>query len=103
MEVLTISITLNVNYGPPFDRYTKKTKEILKVQQEIQIEELISLLQQKYGEEFKENIWNQKNPSDFHGRLSIVINGRAFRDENFLKKELKDGDKVWLIHYFYGG
>jgi molybdopterin converting factor small subunit len=101
--VFRISITLYLNYGPPFDRYTKTTKEIFQIQEEIHIEKLIKLLQEKYGDDFKENIWNQKDPSDFHERLSIVVNGRAFRDEHFLEKQLKDGDKVWLLHYFYGG
>lgn len=94
---------LYVNYGPPFDRYTKTTKEILEFAQEIQMDELLEILQQKYGDPFRENIWNKKDPSDFHERLSIIVNGRTFRDENFLKKELKDKDKIWLTHYFFGG
>jgi len=73
------------------------------LQQEIKILELIDILEQRYGISFRENIWNKKNPHDFHQRLAIIINGRSFRDENFLKRVLKDGDKVWFTHSFFGG
>jgi molybdopterin converting factor small subunit len=67
------------------------------------MENLISHLQERFGEDFKVNIWDKKDPNEFHQRLSIIVNGRTFRDEKFLSRKLKDGDKIWFTHYFFGG
>lgn len=96
-------INLRIHYGPPFNEVTQKSKETLEIKEGIIMKDLLSLLEEKYGSEFTANIWNKKNPGELHERISIIINGRTFRGDNFLDRELEDDSKVWFTHYFFGG
>ncbi|TFF97252.1 MAG: hypothetical protein EU547_04830 [Promethearchaeota archaeon] len=96
-------IILELHYGPPFNEAAKKPKERLEVKEKIKVKELLLMLEEKYGEEFRENLWNKKDPNDLHERLSVIINGRTFRGDNFLDKELTEDGKVWFTHFFFGG
>jgi hypothetical protein len=96
-------ITLRINYGPPFNEVTKKSKETLEVKEDLKMKELISLLEEKYGAEFTANIWDKKNPGELHERISIIINGRTFRGDNFLDRTFENDGKIWFTHYFFGG
>ena len=45
----------------------------------------------------------KKKISEFSSFLSIIINGRSFRDEHFLEKILKDGDDIAFLYIYFGG
>lgn len=82
---------------------TKTFNEVLKFEKELTLIQLIKYLQEKYGEEFRELVWDKKKESELHKMLSIIINGRSFRYEGFLDTVLKEGDDLSFIYIFFGG
>jgi len=82
---------------------TKTFDEILKFDKELTLVQLIKHLQEKYGEEFRELVWDKKKEGELHKMLSIIINGRSFRYEGFLDTILKEGDDISFIYIFFGG
>jgi len=82
---------------------TKTFDEILKFDKELTLIQLIKHLQEKYGEEFRELVWEKKKEGELHKMLSIIINGRSFRYEGFLDTILKEGDDLSFIYIFFGG
>jgi len=96
-------ISVKIHYEPPFSMLTKTFNEILKFDKELTLIQLIKSLQEKYGEEFRELVWDKKNEGELHKMLSIIINGRSFRYEGFLDTILKEGDDLSFIYIFFGG
>ena len=96
-------ISLNVHFEPPFNEVTKKTNEIVKLEKELTLKELLEHFSKKYGEKFKELLWDKKNPEDFSSFLSIIINGKSYRHEKFLETLLKDGDDIAFLYLYFGG
>lgn len=82
---------------------TNKSKEILNFDIEIKLIELIAYFEEKYGDDFKKLVWDESKKGELHKMLSIIINGRSYRDDNFLKTPLKDGDDISFIYIFFGG
>jgi len=82
---------------------TKTFDEILKFDKELTLVQLIKHLQEKYGEEFRELVWDKKKEGELHKMLSIIINGRSFRYEGFLETVIKEGDDISFIYIFFGG
>lgn len=82
---------------------TKTFNEILKFDNELTLIQLIKNLQEKYGEEFRELVWEKKKEGELHKMLSIIINGRSFRYEGFLETVIKEGDDISFIYIFFGG
>ncbi|MFO8019992.1 MAG: MoaD/ThiS family protein [Promethearchaeia archaeon] len=96
-------INLKLHYESPFDRVAKSHHETLKVEDGITLRELFNYLSEKYGEDFEELLYDDKNPDDLNNFLCIIINGRTFRDENFLDRKLKEGDDISLFYGYFGG
>lgn len=96
-------ISVKIHYEPPFSMLTKTFDEILKFDKELTLVQLIKHLQEKYGEEFRELVWEKKKEGELHKMLSIIINGRSFRYEGFLDTILKEGDDISFIYIFFGG
>ena len=67
------------------------------------LDELIEFFGKKYGNKFIELIWQNGEKGNFNKLLSIIINGRSFRDDNFLKTIIKDGDEIVFIYVYFGG
>ena len=82
---------------------TKNFNEVLKVDNELTLIQLIEFLQEKYGGEFRELVWDKKKEGELHKMLSIIINGRSYRYEGFLDTVLKEGDDLSFIYIFFGG
>ena len=82
---------------------TKTFNEVLKFDEELTLTQLIEYLQEKYGKEFHELVWDKKKEGELHKMLSIIINGRSFRYEGFLDTVLKEGDDISFIYIFFGG
>ncbi|SRR6056297_1504843 len=97
------SISLTLNYNPPFKDLINKTKESYEVKKPFTMANLISVMEDKYGEKMRELVWDAKTEDGFHERLIIILNGNAYREENFLETQLSDGDKIWFAHTFFGG
>ena len=65
------------------------------------ISDLIDVLIKKYGEEFKEILWDDKgNLRDY---LKVMLNGEDVRDIDGLDTLLKDGDQVVMFQTIAGG
>ena len=97
-------LSLKMHYEPPFNTLIKKLDEILKVEKDnITLDELLDIFYEKYGNEFNELIWDKNKKDELHKQLVIIINGRTFRDENFLRTELKDGDDISFLYVYFGG
>jgi molybdopterin converting factor small subunit len=97
-------LSLKMHYEPPFNMLIKKLDEILNFEKNsITLTELFENFYEIYGEEFKELIWDKNKKDNLHKQLVIVINGRTYRDENFLQTELKDGDDISFLYVYFGG
>ena len=96
-------ISLKFRFEPPFNEITKGTNQIIKFDQELTVKELLEFFKEHFGEKFYKLLWDKKKKNVFSSFLSIIINGRSFRDEHFLKKILKDGDDLAFLYLYFGG
>jgi len=96
-------ISLKFRFEPPFNEITKGTNQIINFENELTIKELLEFFKDHFGEKFYELLWDKKKRDEFSSFLSIIINGRSYRDENFLKTVLKDGDDVSFLYLYFGG
>lgn len=94
---------LNLEFSPPFNEVTKNLFEILEFEKELTLKELINFFGKKYGDSFSNLVWENGKEGEFNKLLSIIINGRSYRDDNFLETELKDGDQIVFIYIYFGG
>ena len=96
-------ISLKFRFEPPFNEITKDTNQIIKFDPELTVMELLAFFKEHFGEKFYELLWDKKKKNVFSSFLSIIINGRSFRDEHFLEKILKDGDDIAFLYLYFGG
>lgn len=88
---------------PPFSILAKKSNDVVYFDKELKLIELIKYFQEKYGDEFKNLVWDKEKKDELHKMLSIIINGRSYRHDRFLETPLKDGDDISFIYIFFGG
>ena len=88
---------------PPFSILAKKSNDVVYFDKELKLIELIEFFQGKYGDEFKNLVWDKEKKDVLHKMLSIIINGRSYRHDRFLETLLKDGDDISFIYIFFGG
>lgn len=93
----------HIHMEPPFSMLAKKSNQILTFEKELKLIELLEYFQEKYGEEFKQLVWDKKSKEELHKMLSIIINGQSYRHDEFLNTLLKDGDDISFIYIFFGG
>ena len=96
-------ISLKFRFEPPFNEITKSTNQLLQFKGELTLSELLDRLKDQYGDKFYELLWDKKNKNEFSSFLSIIINGRSYRNEDFLKTVLKDGDDIAFLYLYFGG
>ena len=96
-------ISLKFRFEPPFNEITKDTNQIINFDNELTIKELLEFFKEHFGEKFYDLLWDKKKRDNFCSFLSIIINGRSYRDENFLKTVLKDGDDISFLYLYFGG
>lgn len=94
---------LHLEFSPPFNEITKNLNEIIEFKKELTLDELIEFFEQKYGNKFIDLIWEKGEKGNFNKLLSIIINGRSYRYDNFLDTMLKDGDQIVFIYVYFGG
>ena len=95
--------SIKLFFGPAFSPVTKKINDILNFDNEMELKDLLDYLYEKFGDKFKELVWDKNNEKEFHKQLVIIINGRTYRDDNFLETPLKDGDDISFIYEYFGG
>ena len=73
----------------------------LQLQITVTVDELITLLSEKYGREFREYIYNKKGePQEF---LSFLVNGTNINNIKGFDTKLKNGDIVAILPPVGGG
>ncbi|MEJ2249635.1 MAG: MoaD/ThiS family protein [Candidatus Lokiarchaeota archaeon] len=94
---------MDLNYEPPFNELTKKLREKVQLEDNSSLNDLLSKLYNIYGDEFRKLIYDKKNEEELNKLLSIIINGKNYRDEKFLDTTLQDGDDVTFLYIYFGG
>jgi molybdopterin converting factor small subunit len=67
------------------------------------LNDLLKKLYEIYGEEFKDLIWDKKDDKELNKLLSIIVNGKNYRDEKFLDTKLKENDDLTFLYIYFGG
>ncbi len=82
---------------------TKKIDEKLTLEKDLTLIQLIDYFKEIYGEDFKDLIFDKKKNGKVSSFLSIILNGKSYRDEKFFETPLKDGDDLSFLYEFFGG
>ena len=80
---------------------TGKKADEIQLQNVITIEELLTLLSEKYGKKFTEYIYNKKGK--VQNFLSFLVNGKNINVLQGFDTELKQGDTIVIIPPVGGG
>jgi molybdopterin converting factor small subunit len=96
-------LKVNLEFSPPFNEVTKKLYDTLEFDEELTLDKLIEFFGKKYGNKFVDLIWENGEKGNFNKLISIIINGRSYRDDNFLETKIKDGDQIVFIYVYFGG
>jgi len=80
---------------------TAKKIETIQLQNSITVDELIILLAERYGKNFREYIYNKKGKVQVF--LSFLVNGRNINVLQGFDTELKEGDIIAIVPPVGGG
>lgn len=80
---------------------TGKKVEEIQLQRVITVEELLILLSEKYGKEFREYIYNKNGK--VQSFLSFILNGKNINVLQSFSTKLKEGDIIAIIPPVGGG
>jgi molybdopterin synthase sulfur carrier subunit len=92
---------IEVKFFTSLREMTGKKVDEIQLQSIITVEELLTLLSEKYGKKFREYIYNKKGKVyDF---LSFLVNGKNINVLQGFDTELKQGDTVAILPPVGGG
>jgi molybdopterin synthase sulfur carrier subunit len=92
---------VEVKFFTSLREITGKKSDEIQLQNVITVEELLTLLSEKYGKKFREYIYNKKGKvQDF---LSFLVNGKNINVLQGFDTELKQGDIIAIIPPVGGG
>jgi molybdopterin synthase sulfur carrier subunit len=80
---------------------TGKKVDQLQLQNSITIDELVTLLSEKYGKNFREYIYNKKG--EMQEFLSFLVNGTNINNMQGFDTKLKNGDVIAILPPVGGG
>ena len=92
---------IEVKFFTSLREITGKKVDKIQLQNVITVEELLTLLSEKYGKKFIEYIYNKKGK--VHGFLSFLVNGKNINVLQGFDTELKQGDTIVIIPPVGGG
>jgi len=92
---------VEVKFFTSLREITGKKSDEVQLQNIITVEELLTLLSEKYGKKFREYIYNKKGK--VHDFLSFLVNGRNINVLQGFDTELKQGDIIAIIPPVGGG
>ncbi|MCW4015199.1 MAG: MoaD family protein [Candidatus Bathyarchaeota archaeon] len=92
---------VEVKFFTSLREITGKKVDEIQLQNTITIDELVTLLCEKYGKEFREYIYNKKgNVQEF---LSFLVNGKNINNIQGFDTTLQNGDTVAILPPVGGG
>jgi molybdopterin synthase sulfur carrier subunit len=92
---------IHVKFFTSLREITDKKVDEIQLQSAITVEELLSILSEKYGKKFREYIYNKKGKvQDF---LSFLVNGKNINILQGFDTELKQGDTIAILPPVGGG
>lgn len=79
-----------------------KGEETFELKEKATLEELLTIIAEKYGRPFQEEVYESNHSKLKHG-YGVIINGFLMTRLHGLKTFLKEGDKVFLTTLISGG
>ena len=92
---------IEVKFFTSLREITGKKVDEIQLQSVITVEELLTLLSEKYGKKFREYIYNKKG--EVQGFLSFLVNGKNINVLQGFETKLKQGDTVAILPPVGGG
>ena len=91
--------TVDVKFLTRFIDFT--SEKTTRVNDTDNVSELIDVLCQKYGDEFKEVLMDENR--EIRDYLKVMVNGEDIRDLNGIDTPLNDGDEIVMFQTIAGG
>lgn len=92
---------IEVKFFTSLREITGKKMDEVQLQSIITVEELLTLLSEKYGKKFREYIYNKKGK--VHGFLSFLVNGKNINIMQGFDTKLQENDVVAILPPVGGG
>ena len=92
---------VEVKFFTSLREITGKKVDKIQLQNTITIDELLTLLSEKYGKNFREYIYNKKG--DVQEFLSFIVNGKNINTMQEFDTKLQEGDVVAILPPIGGG
>ncbi len=92
---------VEVKFFTSLREITGKKVDEIQMQNTITVDELLTLLSEKYGKNFREYIYNKKG--DVQGFLSFLVNGKNINIIQGFDTELQENDVVAILPPVGGG
>jgi len=94
-------MNVEVKFFTSLREITGKKVDEIQLQNTITVDELLTLLSEKYGKNFREYIYNKKG--DMQGFLSVLVNGKNINIMQGFDTELQENDVVAILPPVGGG
>ncbi|PVX24684.1 MAG: hypothetical protein CW691_06820 [Candidatus Bathyarchaeum sp.] len=92
---------IEVKFFTSLREITGKKVDELQLQNTITVDELVTMLSNKYGKKFREYIYNKKG--EIQGFLSFLINGKNINTMQGFDTKLHESDVVAILPPVGGG
>jgi MoaD family protein len=92
---------VEVKFFTSLREITGKKVDEIQLQNVITVEELLTLLSDKYGKKFNEYVYDKKGK--VHGFLSFLVNGKNINVLQGFDTKLKQGDTIAILPPVGGG
>ena len=94
-------MNVEVKFFASLREITGKKMDEIQLQNTITVDELLTLLSEKYGKNFREYIYNKKG--DVQGFLSFLVNGKNINIIQGFDTKLQENDVVAILPPVGGG
>jgi len=94
-------MNVEVKFFTSLREITGKKVDEIQLQNAITVDELLTLLSEKYGKNFREYIYNKKG--DMQGFLSVLVNGKNINIMQGFDTKLQENDVVAILPPVGGG
>ncbi|MEM2896006.1 MAG: ubiquitin-like small modifier protein 1 [Candidatus Bathyarchaeia archaeon] len=93
---------VTVKFFASLREMTKKRDEVFNLDEGLLVKDLVKILIDKYGSEFKYYVYDE-NKGSLKQDIQFLINGRNVLTLDGLKTRLKDGDQIAILPPVGGG